>query len=230
MPAALPETGKLRTVKAELERGLQSTRPQFLKWCCDKLSALPTQTATGMNSALWTDNVIDVCAEFPEDILQTVTLDLLKSCTFRPSPAEVFKAADAKRGLRQRMLDRVNLMLRGGQPDPDAEAEKPIETRLGRMEHTRSVYVRLKRMNDVARVDQEIATEKGEPAQVGKTETQDAADFTTSRPPFVPSTTSSAKRTAELAAKWHADNAAPAATSGPPKPPIPEDWDTHEVV
>lgn len=151
-------------MKAELERGLQPTRPQFLKWCCDKLSSLPTQTATGINGALWTDNVIDVCAEFPEDILQTVTLELLKSCTFRPSPAEVFKAADGKHGLRKRMLDRTNLMLRGGQPAlPDPSAEKPIETRLGRMEHTRSIYVRLNRMTDVARIDREIAAEKGEP-------------------------------------------------------------------
>ena len=158
----LPDSGKLRVVKAELERGLRPTRPAFLKWCCDKLSALPTQSATGMNAALWTDNVIDVCGEFPEDVLQTVTLDLLRGCTFRPSPSEIFKAADAKRGLRQRMLDRVNLMLRGGRPDQDAPAEKPIETRLGRMEHTRSIYARMNRRLDVDRIDREIAAEKGE--------------------------------------------------------------------
>ena len=159
VPAVLPDSGKLRVVKAELERGLRPTRPAFLKWCCDKLSALPTQSATGMNAALWTDNVIDVCGEFPEDVLQTVTLDLLRGCTFRPSPSEIFKAADAKRGLRQRMLDRVNLMLRGGRPDQDAPAEKPIETRLGRMEHTRSIYARMNRRLDVDRMHRFVSSE-----------------------------------------------------------------------
>lgn len=226
LPTVFPDSAKLRTVKAELERGLQPTRPQFLKWCCDKLSSLPTQTATGMNSALWTDNVIDVCAEFPEDILQTVTLELLKSCTFRPSPAEVFKAADAKHGLRKRMLERTNLMLRGGQPAPDAPAEKPIETRLGRMEHTRTIYVRMKRMTDVARIDREIAVEKGEPVPAPVIADKPIDE----RPPFVPSTSPSAMRTAQLAAKWRGEKPVAAASAVPQVAPASDDWDTHEVV
>lgn len=159
----LPDSAKLRAVKAELDRGLRSTRPEFLKWCCDKLSALPTQSATGMNAALWGDNVIDVCGGYPEDLLQTATLELLRTCTFRPSPAEIVKICETKHGERQRMLERVNLMLAGGvAPKADAPVEKPIATRLGRMEHTRSIYVRMGRKLDLERIDRDIAREKGE--------------------------------------------------------------------
>jgi len=205
----LPDSAKLRTVKAELERGLQPTRPAFLKWCCDKLSALPTQSATGMNAALWSDNVIDVCGEFPEDVLQSVTLDLLRSCTFRPSPADIFKAADVKRGLRQRMLERVNLMLRGGRPDPDAPTEKPIETRLGRLEHTRAIYQRMGRRFDVDRMDREIAKERGEPVGV-MAPIVDAETYARDRAEFKPVTTPSAVRCAELAAAHRTGKPAPA--------------------
>jgi len=200
MPAVIPDSSKLRVVKAELERGLQPTRPAFLKWCCDKLSALPTQSSNGVNAALWADNVIDVCGGYPEDVLQSATLELLRSCTFRPSPAEIVKTVEPKHGERKRMLERVNMMLSGVRPKPDTPAEQPIATRLGRLEHTRAIYVRMKRVADIERIDREIAKERGEAVPVASDMGIPVSD---ERPPFKPSDSPSARRCAELAAARH---------------------------
>lgn len=110
-PVVLPEPARVKAVVAELERGLMPTRPQFLKWICDKLSALPSQGASGVNAALWTDNVCDVCEGFPEDLLQSACLELLKTRTFRPSPAEIVKVIEPKHAERRRMLARARRLL-----------------------------------------------------------------------------------------------------------------------
>lgn len=129
-PSVLPDPTRVKRVIAELERGLQPTRPEFLKWICDKLSALPTQTASATNAALWSDNVIDVCAEYPEDLLQSACLELLKTRTFRPSPAEIVKAIEAKHGERKRMLARARKLLPEA-PKAAAPAEQePDDVRL----------------------------------------------------------------------------------------------------
>lgn len=111
---------RVENLIAELQRGLQPTRPPFLKWICDKLSALPTQNGSGLNAALWTDNVIDVCEHYPEDLLQTATLELLRTKTFRPSPAEIVAVIEPRYGERQRMRDRAKTLLA-----PVAENERP---------------------------------------------------------------------------------------------------------
>lgn len=111
VPAVLPDPERVKRVLAELERGLRPARPEFLKWICDKLSALPSQTATGVNAALWTDNVVDVCEGYPEDLLQGACLELLKTRTFRPSPAEIVKVIEPKHAERRRMLARAKRLL-----------------------------------------------------------------------------------------------------------------------
>ncbi len=130
-PSVLPDPVRVNRVLDELERGLKPTRPEFLKWICDKLSALPTQTSTGLNAALWTDNVIDVCERYPEDLLQTACLELLRSCTFRPSPAEIVKAIDDRFEERKRMLDRAKQLLPENAPKPgQAFVAEPEAVRL----------------------------------------------------------------------------------------------------
>lgn len=119
-PVVLPSPDRARAVIAELERGLQPTRPSFLKWICDKLSALPSQGASGVNAALWTDNVCDVCEGFPEDLLQSACLELLKTRTFRPSPAEIVKVIEPKHAERRRMLARARRLL------PEAPDRKSV--------------------------------------------------------------------------------------------------------
>jgi len=131
-PAVLPDVARVKAVVTELERGLRPTRPEFLKWICDKLSALPSQNANGVNAALWSDNVIDVCDGYPEDLLQSACLEVLKTRTFRPSPAEIMKVIEAKHSERVRMLARAKRLLPEA-PKPAAAAvfvREPQETRL----------------------------------------------------------------------------------------------------
>lgn len=122
----------MKAVVAELERGLVPTRPQFLKWICDKLASLPSQNANGVNAAFWTDNVCDVCDAYPEDLLQSACLELLKTRTFRPSPAEIVKTIEAKHSERLRMLARAKRLLPETAKPADAAAftPEPEEDRL----------------------------------------------------------------------------------------------------
>ena len=122
----------MKRVIAELDRGLQPTRPEFLKWICDKLSALPSQGANAVNAALWADNVCDVCDGYPEDLLQAACLEVLKTRTWRPSPAEIVKLIEPKHAERRRMLARARRLLPES-PKPAAEAmfqPEPEEDRL----------------------------------------------------------------------------------------------------
>lgn len=131
-PATLPEPPRVKAVIAELDRGLQPTRPQFLKWICDKLSALPSQGANATNAAFWTDNVCDVCEAYPEDLLQSACLELLKTRTWRPSPAEIVKTIEPKHAERRRMLARAKRLLPEAPKPKDAPAftPEPEEVRL----------------------------------------------------------------------------------------------------
>lgn len=111
LPSVLPGPDRVKRVIAELDRGLQPTRPEFLKWICDKLSALPSQGANAVNAALWSDNVCDVCEGYPEDLLQAACLEVLKTRSWRPSPAEIVKLIEPKHSERKRMLARANRLL-----------------------------------------------------------------------------------------------------------------------
>lgn len=128
----MPDPDRVKRVIAELDRGLQPTRPEFLKWICDKLSALPSQGANAVNAALWADNVCDVCDGYPEDLLQAACLEVLKTRTWRPSPAEIVKLIEPKHAERRRMLARARRLLPES-PKPAAEAmfrPEPEEDRL----------------------------------------------------------------------------------------------------
>lgn len=125
LPAVLPDPDRVKRVIGELDRGLQPTRPEFLKWICDKLSALPSQGANAVNAALWTDNVVDVCEGYPEDLLQGACLELLKTRTFRPSPAEIVKLIEPKHSERKRMLARARRLLPDTAKPAGAETFQP---------------------------------------------------------------------------------------------------------
>jgi hypothetical protein len=121
-PPKVGNPAAVKRVVEELDRGLKPARPIYLKWICDKLSALPTQTSNGLNAALWSDNVIDVCSHYPEDLLQTAALDLLRTKTFRPSPAEIVAVIEPRYLERQRMLERARLLMA-----PIAKAAEPFK-------------------------------------------------------------------------------------------------------
>ena len=231
-PAAIPRPETLRPAIAELERTLTPAESPHQQWCVGKLFVLPTRDGTPVKAAMQADNFIDACGHFPTDLWTAGTIELLQSSTFRPSPAELFAAVNPRYQLRQRMLERAKSMLHG--PALVApEAEKLIETRLGRMEHTRSIYVRMKRMTDVQRIDREIAAETGQPVVTSAAEIPASTAAATERPAFVPD-----PRLAALAER-HAPSPmravivpkkpANTATHAPAPPPVSEDWSRYEV-
>lgn len=112
---------RVETLVRELDRGLKSARPAVAEWCVQKLFVLPTQNGTGMSAALMADNFIDVCGHFPEDIWQSTTLELLKTCTWRPSPAQFVAIAEPRHAERERMANRVRTLLA-----PKPETGKPF--------------------------------------------------------------------------------------------------------
>ncbi len=205
LPAALPERTTLRGGIAELERSLKAATPSHMQWCVGKLFVLPTRAGDATKAAMQTDNFIDACGHFPDDLWTAGTLELLQTKTFRPSPAELFELINGRFTERQRMLQRAQLMLNGGIAPVEAEVEKPIPTRLGRLQHTRAIYARLNRTVDVDRMDREIAKELGEPVPSIAAEERDMPE----RPPFVPDTSPAGRRCAELATAHHTGKPAP---------------------
>lgn len=149
---------RVERLAAEVARGTQATRSELLKWLCDKLCALPTQNATALNAAIWTDNVMDVCGHYPEDLLQTATLELLKTKTFRPSPAEIVAVIEPRYAERQRMLQRIKSLLA-----PAPEAPKPFEPepRAVRLRSMRDSYRKHGYADRAAKFEIELATVEG---------------------------------------------------------------------
>jgi hypothetical protein len=200
-PPAVRNPASVKRVVHELERGLAPTRPIYLKWICDKLSALPTQASNGLNAALWADNVIDTCAHYPEDLLQAATLEVLRTKTFRPSPAEIVGIIDPRYRERQRMLDRARSLLA-----PIAAAEQPfvqdpLDVRLRTM---RDSFRRIGNMAKAAKYETDLAAHEGRsPEDWAKAAYAASADMgipaSAERPPFKPDTSPSAQRCAELA-------------------------------
>ena len=112
-PEVPPETVKLRSAATELEAGLKPATPGHVTWCCNKLFVLPTRDGSAISAAFMTDNFIDVCGQFPDDLWSAGTLEILKNNTFRPTPAEMFKIIAPKLADRQRMLERIRMMIAG---------------------------------------------------------------------------------------------------------------------
>lgn len=223
-PAALPRPEALRPAIAELERSLKPAAPEHMRWCVGKLVSLPTRNGDHIKAAVHSDNFIDACAHFPADLWSAGTLELLQGSTFRPSPAELYAAVNKRYEQRKRMLERARLML-NGPPEEAKPKELPIPDRLGRMQHTRQVYVRLNRMTDVARIDREIAKETGQTVPFVTNPEIPAPD---ERPPFVPGNSPTDRRCAQLAAAGYQQTTGKGATK--PKDDAASDWDQHEVV
>lgn len=131
-PSVLPDPQRVARVQDELERGLKHARGEFLKWVADKLAVLPTRNADALTGAYWTDNVIDVCAHYPEDLLQSACLELLRTKTFRPQPAEIVAVIEPRYGERQRMLERCKRLLppKATPANPTAFESEPEPNRL----------------------------------------------------------------------------------------------------
>jgi len=119
-PAVPPETATLRAGLAELEGGLQPASPGHMTWCLNKLFVLPTRDGLKLTSAFQADNFIDVCGEFANDLWTEATIEILKTKTFRPTPAEMLAIVGPKAALRRRMVERIKIMISG-----KVQLEKP---------------------------------------------------------------------------------------------------------
>lgn len=198
-----PSETDLRRAVLVLERQLQPASYDHIVYCVAKL-------ITGFNERLTKDEAKtrarlwrEVVGEIPGDLWSTATIELLQ--TWRrdehygrvPEAADVLDRISAKLAKRRQDLDRC----KGRQKATPAPAvEQPIPTRLGRLQHTRSIYERMGRTMDVERIDREIAAEQGLTAASGKT----AADYSdpmppAERPPYVREDTPTNRRAAELA-------------------------------
>lgn len=202
-PPAVRNPASVRRVVDELERGLKPTRPIYLKWICDKLSALPTQASNGLNAALWADNVIDTCAHYPEDLLQATTLEVLRTKTFRPSPAEIVAIIDPRYCERQRMLERAKALLA-----PIVAAEQPFvrEPLTVRLRTMRDSFRKIGNMAKAAKHETELAGLEGRsPEDWARATYADMGNpISAERPPFKPDTGRSAQRCAEIAREMRA--------------------------
>ncbi len=119
LPSVLPEASRLKAWAQELETGMKPATPGHMQWCVGKIMVLPTRNGDFTTAALHTDNFIDACGHFPDDLWSAATLELLQTKKFRPSPAEMVEIVGPKLSERQRMLSRLRLMLA-----PSGEAAK----------------------------------------------------------------------------------------------------------
>lgn len=155
-PEVPPETAKLRAAVVELDQGLRPATPGHMQWCINKLFVLPTRDGSAVTAAFAADNFIDACGHFPDDLWSAGTLELLQTKTFRPSPAELVAAIGAKYRERQRMLERVNLML-GGRPTEGQKKPFVREAEDVRLRALRDSLVKIGKMERAAVYERDLA-------------------------------------------------------------------------
>jgi len=205
LSCAQPSESDIRGSVIALESQLRSAPYDHVVFCVAKL-------ITGFNERLTKDEGkararlwYEVIGDVPTDLWSAATIELLQTWKRDEHYGRVPEASDLRAVIEARLAKRQNDLRRcrhalAKQGKTDTPAEQPIATRLGRLEHTRAIYVRMKRVADVERIDREIAKERGEAAPVAP---DMGIPITDERPPFKPSGSPSARRCAELAAARH---------------------------
>ena len=112
-PHVPPEFSKLRAAQQELEHTLQAGTPAHVAWCIRKLFALPARGVSAEAAAFQADNFLDAAEHYPDDLWTWGTKELLRAKTFRPAPAELVEIVEPKFAERQRMVERIKVMLEG---------------------------------------------------------------------------------------------------------------------
>lgn len=129
-PDVPPETSKLRAALIELERCILPASGKHVHLCVSKLAVLPTKDGSPIDKALYTDNFVDACGEFPPDIWTTTCIELLKTAKWRPNPADFIAIAQRQLNQRQDMLFRVKQMLTFTPALKAGFVQEPLEVRL----------------------------------------------------------------------------------------------------
>lgn len=196
----------MKAGRTELDRALQPASPGHMQWCLNKLFVLPTRDGAAVTTAFQADNFIDACGAFPDDLWSAATLEILQTKTFRPVPAEMVEIIGAKFRERQRMLERVNVMLGGA---VQIEAPKPFVPELDdvRLRHLRDSLKRVGKHSRAAIYEGKLAHLEGRPIEAWATEPQadDGPAADVERLPAMPlSAASQAALNAALARQWRA--------------------------
>ena len=215
LPAALPVLSDLRAGIAILEAQAAPVSQKHAAWCLAKLvmafepNTKLTAEETRLRLAVW----IEANGDLGDALWSEATLAAIQGSKWMPKPGEFRALVEVKLAARAKRMKRCQAMM-AAHGQGTVEAEKPIETRLGRLEHTRAIYQRMGRRFDVDRIDREIAKETGQPVPPLAIDLPEVQE----RPPFVPDTSPSARRCAQLAAARHAGK------------PVPEHRDVPEVA
>lgn len=207
LPAALPLLSDLRAGIAILEVHAAPVSQKHAAWCLAKLVMAfePNTKLTAEETRLRLSVWLEANGDMGDALWSEATLAAIQGSKWMPKPGEFRALVEVKLAARAKRMKRCQAMMAAHGQGPGVPEEKPIETRLGRLEHTRSIYQRMGRRLDIERMDREIAKERGEPVPALAVDLPEVQE----RPPFQPSTSPSAKRCADLAAARHTGKPVP---------------------
>ncbi len=171
-PAILPPIAEIARGISILEGQLQRVDRAHATYCLAKLAIAFNERRTKDEANLVLETWLEVVGDVPNDLWSSATLELAqtwrKDAHFGRSPeASDFRAVvAAQMRKRETELARSRQLLKAATKSVEDAVEKPLATRLERLEHSASVWKRLNRPVDLHRVECEIAKERGEPMPV----------------------------------------------------------------
>lgn len=200
----LPDSATLRAAKAEFERTLQPGTHGHMAWCLGKMaSGMASRKGDHTSWAMRTEAWLDACGHFPDDLWTKGALELLQTKTYIAAPAEMVEIVGPLYRERQRMLERVKLMLGSAAvaEKPKTFVQDPADVRLRTM---RDSLKRIGKVGRAARYERDLAALEGRSVEdwaAGEIpEGTVAKDAVTDLPPIGPET--QARTLVALAKTW----------------------------
>lgn len=164
-PAVPPEMAALRAARQELERTTQPGSAGHIAWCLGKMAkGMAHRKADATDWAMRTEAWAEACGHFPDDLWSKATLELLQTKTYFPAPAEMVAIVGATFSERQRMLERVRVML-GGQTRIERARTFAPEPEVDRLRHLRDSLRRVGKHSRAAVYEGKLAKLQGRPIE-----------------------------------------------------------------
>jgi hypothetical protein len=202
VPARLPTLADLRGAIGKCDAITEGrATPAFAKQCLGKLLvAFEPNTKLSaddmrMRAAVW----LEACGDMNDALWNEATLEAIKALKWMPKPAEFRALVEPRIEMATRHRNRLRAMLEAhGKPSTAKPfVPAPLDVRLRGM---RDSYRNIGRTDKAAAYERELARhEKREPEAWATAIIPEATQAQPERPPFVPETSPSAKRCAELA-------------------------------
>ena len=162
----------LRAARQELERTTQPGSAGHIAWCLGKMAkGMAHRKADATDWAMRTEAWAEACGHFPDDLWSKATLELLQTKTYFPAPAEMVAIVGATFSERQRMLERVRMML-GGQARIEQPRTFAPEPEADRLRHLRDSLKRVGKHGRAAAYEGKLADLEGRPIEAWATEPQ----------------------------------------------------------